>query len=283
VPNITVGVANVFIPELWSDKVLKARERNLAMASRVIRLDDEVAKLGDTVHLPRFANRTASTKTANSAITYNAATNGEFVIGITTQAYDAVIIEDITTVQSKYNLMDLYTQKMGYALGQKLDSDLVGMYTGFGLAQTVGAVATSTGVRIAKSFILEAKRLLDAADAPGEDRYIMVDANGYRDLLNIDDFVRYDSRGVSNVIGKPAIGEIYGFEVVMSNQVPSLSSVAYALVWQKEAFALALQKDVTMKTEYSVDYIGNKVVAYNIYGYGVARTDHAVVLQYGIA
>jgi hypothetical protein len=125
---------------------------------------------------------------------------------------------------------------------------------------------------------------LDVANAPQEDRYMVVDAYGREDLLNIETFIRYDAGGKTPApINSGIIGELYGIKVLFSNNVSSAANVAYGMIFHKDAFALALQKDVTMKSEYSVDYIGTKLVGYEIYGVTCARTDHAVLFKYAQA
>lgn len=280
-PNVTKGVVSVMIPQVWADMVLKARESRLVMAKNVMRLDSEVKSKGDTIRIPRFSNRTAKTKVADTTVAFDATTQGEFVLGVTIQAYDAVVLEDIAAVQSQYNLMSLYTQKMGFALAEKIDEDLLSVYSGHGVAQTVGATSNNTG--IAKTYIVEARRFLDAADAPGNDRFMTVESYGYKQLLNIDDFIKYDARGKVDWLGQAQVGNLYGLEVLQTQNLTNnvTTSLVSGLVFQKEGIALALQRGTTMKSAYQPSKIGEEVVAYNIYGFGVPRTDHVVILRYG--
>lgn len=275
-----IGSAANFIPEVWSKELQIQREANLVMANHVDRWDDEVKSFGDTIHMPMVANRTALTKVAGTTVAFRASTEGQVVIGITTQAYDADIIEDMAQVQSKYNLMQVYTKKFGYSIAAKVDSDLLGLYAS--VAQTIGASASNVGIGYTN--IIRGNRLLDAANAPKEDRFLIVDPIGYEQLLQITNFVRYDAVGQAdskNPINNGRIGRVFGIDVFESTQVANNGSIIFGLMWQKDAIALALQKDVQVKSQYSPRDIGWELVVYNIYGYGLVRTDHAVVLQYG--
>jgi hypothetical protein len=283
-PSRNVLNSAVFNPEIWGDMVLEFRKDNLNVADRVMRLDSMVAKKGDLIHLPRHSKQTARTKVPDTAITYDATTEGEFTVAITSHIYSARLIEDIEATQSAYDLMKLEAEGIGYTLSEKVETDLLGLYTT--TAQTVGVVANSTTDRIAKTYLLRARRFLDLAKAPQRDRYIALDAYGLEQMFALDDFIRYDASGQSGASanGKLPLGKIYGIEVLQNgNLTPSVTSVARALIFQKDGIALAMQKDVTMRDEYSVDYIGTKVVGHMIYGYGAARTDHLVTLLYGIA
>lgn len=247
------------------------------MAKNVMAVRPEGLRFGDTVHIPRLSNETALDKTAESAITYSASTETEVSLSINKYKYVGKLIEDIVAVQSKYDLFSNFRDKIAFALADAVDASILAL-TG-SIANSVG---THTAGSVYKTDILTGIRMLDAANVPQEDRFIVVDAYGRQDLLSIDDFVRYDAGGKApSTVTTGVIGEIYGLQVLFSQnvQAPTATS-AYGMIFHKDAFALALQKDVTIKTEYSVDYIGTKMVGYEIFGVTYARTDHAVLLKY---
>lgn len=273
----TITTHATYIPELWADELLKARNKSLVMMSRIMHVSPSGLKFGDTVHIPRLSNETALDKTAESAITFSAATEGEVVLNINKYKYVGKLVEDIVEVQSKYDLFSNYRDKIANALGQAVDIDILALTQG--VAQSVG---TWTAGSIAETNIIAAVRMLDLAEVPQEDRYLVVDAYGREDLLNITDFIRYDAGGKRpSAVNSGEIGEIFGVKVIYSNNLmaPTATS-SVGMMFHKDAFAIALQKDVTVKTEYSVDYIGTKLVGYNLYGVTIARTDHVVLMRY---
>jgi len=274
---VTVTTADAFIPELWADEILKAREKKLVMVDKIMHVRPLGLKYGDTVHIPRFSNLTALDKTAESAITYATNTESKVTININKHKYIAAMIEDIADIQSKYDLFSNHRDKIAYGLADVVDSDILALTSA--IAQSVGTHAATS---ILKAHLLTANRMLDAALVPAEGRYLVVDAYGREDLLNIDDFVRYDAGGKAPTALKTGeIGEIYGVKVLFSQNIaaPTATS-AYGMMFHGDAFAIAMQKDVTMKTEYSVDYLADKVAGYELYGVTWARTDHAVLVRY---
>lgn len=281
--GVTTTTAAQYIPILWNDELLKAREKKLVMAKRVMSVRPEGLKYGSSIRIPRLSNETADDKSAETAITYSAATETAVTLSINKFKYVGKLIEDIADIQSKYELFSNYRDKIAYALADAVDTDILALTAS--IANSVG-VASSTALSgvITTSAIIAAVRFLDANNVPQDDRYMVVDAYGREDLLGIQDFIRYDAGGKSPApVNTGEIGELYGLKVLFSNNVANASSVAYGMVFHKDAFALALQKDVTIKTEYSVDYIGTKLVGYEIYGVTYARTDHAVLLRYAQA
>lgn len=274
---VTVTTAAEYIPELWNDELLKAREKRLVMVDKIMHVRPQGLKHGDTVHIPRLSNETALDKTAESAVTFSSATETKVTVTINKYKYVAKLVEDIVEVQSKYDLFSNYRDKIAYALADAVDTDILALTSA--IAQSVGTHAATS---ILKSHLLTAIRMLDAALVPQDGRYLVVDAFGREDLLGIDDFIRYDAGGKApSALKTGEIGEIYGVKVLFSQNVaaPTATS-AYGMMFHGDAFAIALQKDVSMKTEYSVDYIGTKMVGYEIYGVTWARTDHAVLVRY---
>jgi hypothetical protein len=247
------------------------------MVDKVMHVSPEGLKFGDTVNIPRLGNETARTKTAGSAISFDSATDSSVTILITKYKYVGKLIEDIVSVQSNYDLFSNFTGQIGYALANAVDADILAL-TG-SIAQSVG---THTAGTIAETNIISAIQKLNTANVPLEDRYLAVDPFGYAQLCAITDFIRYDAGGKTPApVNSGVIGEIFGVKVLMSNNVaiPTATS-AFGMLFHKDAFAIALQKDVTMKDEYSVDYIGTKLVGYEIYGLTYARTDHVTLVKY---
>jgi len=280
--NITITSAANFIPEVWSQEILRAVENKLVMANLVKRFDADVAEHGDIVHVPNLANVTATYKVLNEDIPQS--TNVEDVTNIPVTRHGAVRvdIEDIVKVQSKYDLRSEYTKKMGYSIGLLIDDTLIALYSG--LSQTVGSTASNVG--IAKSYVLGAIRRLDTANAPQDDRHWVVEAYGRQDLFNIDDFVRYDAAGQggsNNAIIKGRIGELYGVDVHYSENVHSSGSIIYSMLFHKEAFALAMQKDLKVESEYEVKRAATVVTARAIWGEKEYRDTFGTVVQYGNA
>ena len=275
--SVDVTTSAVYLPELWSDEILKAREDNLVMVEKIMHVRPEGLKFGDTVHIPRLGNETALDKTAGSAITFASATETEVTVNITKYKYVGKLIEDIVKVQSKYDDFKNFSGKIAAALKDAVDTDILAL-TG-SIAQSVG---THTAGSVYKPYLTAAVRMLNSANVPFEGRYLAVDAYGYEDLLNVDDFVKYDAGGKTPApINTGVVGQIYGLKVLLTNNIaaPTATS-AYGMAFHGDAFAIALQKDVTLKDEYSVDYIGTKLVGYEIYGVTFARTDHAVLVKY---
>ena len=277
----TLAAAGQFIPEIWSKEIQIARENSLVLANLVDRYDSDVKNAGDILRIPNLSAITATYKVENVDAAQSATTETASSISINKHAVTRVTIEDLAAIQASYDLRSKYTTQMGKAIAKITDTDIRGLYSG--LSQTVGAGATSTDLSLSKTYILEAVRKLNAANAPFEDRSFIVESFGYRDLLNTDDFIRYDAVGQAgdkNATISAKIGKLYGVDVYQTEQVYTLSSVAYAMVFQKTAFGLAVQKAMRVQSQYMVPALATELVADSIYGVGELRDTHAVCLRY---
>ena len=265
--NITPTTNAVFIPEVWSGETLKATEQNLVMAKRVARYDDLVKGMGDTVHIPNVANLTAANKTAGTALTPAANTETENTISIDKHKAVAFLIEDITRIQSKPQLQSIYTDKAGYAIAEAVDDDLVALYAG--LSTSVGTASTALTDAVTVSAVVA----LDDANAPQSDRHFVIKPATKGDILKLDKFVLHTNTGPSADGGRVLtgkLGEIYGIEVAVSTNIV-VSTGTRNLMFHREAFALAMQKQPSVKADYNVLAVGTEVVVDSIYGVAELR------------
>lgn len=285
-----VGNASVFIPELWGPLVQKATENNLVAANVFFDVSGmgEIKAKGDTLHVPIVSNYSASDKVATSEVQSSANSELDIQLAINKHKTVRVQLEDIARIQSSFDLMAMYTQKIGYGLAKALDTDLLSLYSG--LSQTVGATASTDG-GISDTNLVRAIRFLDLADAPQDDRAVIIDPYGIEDLRLIDKFTRYDSiaqagaNRVTGGVGKNGLfGSVYGIPVYVSNNVQTSSVVggtlSNGLVVQKEAFIYAMQKNKEMKHFDNVPFLTHDVTGQSIYGVKEYRDNHGVVLSY---
>lgn len=278
--HVTGTTGAVFRPNVWSKEILRATESNLVLANLVKRYDRDIKAYGQTVEIPNLSNLTANAKVANTQVTLNAPTETKTTITIDQHWETSVLVEDFVDAQSKYDLAREYTQKAGYAITEKVDNFIaVAMEAGF--SQTQGTAGTA----INYAAVLDCKLDLDLAKAPMSDRYVVVSPQGHQDLLNVDEFTRYDAMGAS---GQPSafktgkVGQILGMEVYMTQNLPVTAGTPvtnHNFVFHKEAFALAMQKELKIEKQRKTEYLGDLIVASALWGGTVLRDSFGVTLN----
>lgn len=275
--DMTGTTLAVFRPNIWSKETLKARESNLVLVPRVKHYDRDIRSAGQTVEIPNLSNLTANLKVANTQVTLNGPTETKTTITINQHYESSFLLEDFAEIQSAYDAASEYTSKTGYALAEKMDSFVANGITN-GATKSVGAYGTA----ISDTAILTANRYLDDAKAPTSERYLVVSPQGKQELLAIDKFVRWDALGTGEAIKTGRIGELYGIEVSMSQNLVVTAGTPVQnnhLLFQKEAFAIAVQKDISFESQRKAEYLGTLFVAQSLWGGAMLRVDHAVVVK----
>lgn len=278
--QMTVTTGAVFNPDIWSKEALIAREKNLVLVPLVKHYDRDIASAGVTLEIPNVSNLTANLKVANTQVTLNAPTETKTTVTINQHYECSLLIEDIQDAHSAYDMAQMYTEKVGYALAEKMDNYVAVTMTAAGTF-TIGQY----GAVLNDQVILAANRYLDDAKAPQTGRNFVVTPQGKQEMLNIDKYIRYDAIGIGgsqNSIQSGQIGEIYGVKVFMSqNLVVTAGSPTQNnhLFFQTEAMALAVQKDIKFASQRKEEYLGTLYVGQALWGGAVIRADHIVTIK----
>jgi len=239
----TKAVAGTFVPEIWSDEIIAAYQKNLKMAPLVKRLPMN-GKKGDTVHIPKPTRGNATEKSASTAVNIITGSNSELQIVVDRHFEYSRLIEDIVEVQALNSLRQFYTEDAGYALATQIDNDLHASATGFGdgtkdltgaaasyqhsnafEATASGAVAFdgTAATDFNDAFFREMIQKMDDADVPMEGRCLVVPPSVRNQIMGIERYVSTDF-----VSGTPVqsglIGNLYGVDVYVSSNCATIST-----------------------------------------------------------
>lgn len=291
----TTDAAN-FIPELWSDEVIAGYKANIVMGNLVTRINHN-GKKGDTIHIPTPTRGSANAKAADTQVVLQGDTHGTTNISIDKHYEYSVVIEDIVEVQGLSSLRRFYTDDAGYALAKQVDTDI---WTQFESLQggTVGGSAaalwekavigsngttdytgnSSNAADLTDAGIRAMILTLDNADVPMDNRSLVVPPIASNDMLGIARFTEQAYIGDGNAIKTGKIGSIYGIDVYVSSNCPSINSNAQRVgaMFHKDAIGLVEQMGVRSQTQYKQEYLGDLFTSDTIYGIGEMRNDGGV-------
>ena len=297
--HVTTAVANNFIPELWSDEVIGAYKSNLVVANLVTKMNHK-GKKGDTIHIPKPTRGSASAKAANTQVTLIASTNTEVQVSINKHYEYSKLIEDIAEVQSLASMRKFYTDDAGYALATQVDDDLFALAEGFqggtvggtGAALYENAViggdgttafngATSNSSDITDAGIRRMILTLDDADVPMDGRSLVLPPIAANDMLAINRFTEQQFIGNGDAIKTGKIGQIYGVDVYVTSNCPSITTTDSAnnrvgMILHTDALVFAEQVGVRTQTQYKQEYLGDLFTADTLYGVAELRDDAGV-------
>tara|TARA_R110000824_G_scaffold252854_6_gene441670 strand:- start:4102 stop:4989 length:888 start_codon:yes stop_codon:yes gene_type:complete len=260
----------VFIPEVWSEAIYKYFERKVIFRGLVDDYSPLVANGGDKINIPEIGILSASAKSAGSDVSFDATTATQTSLDLDQHYYVAKLFEDILLVQSNYQLIDKYSKMFGEALARQVDSYI--WTTLQGLSNNMGLSADDT-LTAGKFEDIIASMGNNGIDYMGGDVFMVVNPVLMADILNPSAglsqfFIRNDASGDGSGLKTGNIGSLYGIDVFMSNAISSggTASTISGAIFHRSAVAFAIQEDVRIQSEYSIDALGTKVVADSIYG-----------------
>jgi N4-gp56 family major capsid protein len=294
----------VFIPEIWSDEVVAAYEKNLVLANLVKKMSMQ-GKKGDTIHIPKPSRGSANAKAENTAVTIQNPANTEVQVVVNKHFEYSTLIEDITEVQALASLRQFTTSDAGYALAKQVDDDLFSLGKSFGdgdgsdwatsatfyndasTGTTAYAVDTVAAADVfTDAFFRDMVQKLDDADTPMDGRFLAIPPSLRNAIMGIDRYVSsdfVDGRGVNN--GK--IGNLYGIDVYVTSNCPTIETagdnaaggaVRGAILGHKDTMVMAEQQGIRSQAQYKQEFLGTLYTADRLYGTQVLRPETGFVL-----
>lgn len=286
---------------------MASREKKLVMANLVNKITHGKNK-GDTIHIPAPVRGDASAKVAETAVSFIANTEGEVTVTIDKHYVYGRVIEDFTDALALTSLAKFYTQDAGYALARQVDNDIFAQLESLqgGAAAGTGAwgsaviggdgsttwdatanTNTGNGSAITDAGLRRMIQTLDDADVPDTDRALVIPPVERNNIMGISRFTEQafvGEVGGQNTIRNGRIGNLYGVEVYVTSNCPTItaadSSTQYrigALV-HRDAIVYAEAMGVRVQTQNNVEYLGTLLVADTIYGVGELRDDHGLAI-----
>ena len=270
----TSTTAAYWLPDVWSKELVIQRESMLVMANLIWRFDVDVASFGDVIHIPSVTNLSAGAiSTATGQLDASAPTETQTTITINQWYGVRMKVLDIVLAQSKYEFRRLYTEKMAYALGVQLEDALLQQATS--ISNSAGTYNTAlTDVALRRSF-----QYLDDARVPFTDRHFIFKPATKNTLMGIDKLIRYDATGTPSPVKNGEVpSQIYGASAHASPEVYITGSNTSNLLFHKDAFALAMQKEPKVEQFARVGFLDD-FGGSQLYGYNIIRNDHAVEVR----
>ena len=311
--NTAKTEAATFIPEIWSDEIIAAYQKNLKMAPLVKKIAMS-GKKGDKIHIPKPTRGDANAKAADTAVTIIANTESELTIDIDRHFEYSRLIEDIVEVQALNSLRQFYTEDAGYALAVKVDTDLHSAGTGFGDGGSIvfsGSVAATdyqhTGCFFndngtttqytddtivaadvfTDAFFRDMIQKLDDNNVPMEDRVLVIPPSVRNTIMGIDRYVSSDFVS-GQAVQSGLIGNLYGVDIYVSANCATIEAAAdntassvdtrAAMLFHRDAIVLAEQMSVRSQTQYKQEYLSTLYTADCLYGVQVYRPEAGFVL-----
>lgn len=314
--HVILSAVPNFVPQLWSDEVVASYKSNLVMANLVRKLNHR-GKKGSSIKIPTPTRGAVSNKVASTQVNLIAhGTDAGLTINIQKHKEYSRLIEDIVDVQALASLRKFYTDDAGYAIAKRVDRDLIlaacaGGLTGGTIVEdgstgNIDSTSTFTNARIGDDSAAWAPTAsanagnavdlsdvgvrrfiarLDGVDAPMAGRYLVVPPTVKADMLGIAKWTQQAYTGEangSNSIRNGLVGDVYGVEVYVTNQLMAVEDGAgsadqlLALMFQRDGLLLVEQMGVRTQEQYKQEYLANLFTADMIYDVATLRASSVI-------
>lgn len=130
------------------------------------------------------------------------------------------------------DIEDFGTQILNPVLGgvaRSLEDELATLITGATYAKSIELDLSDI-----KGVVAGARELLNKANVPAGDRTLLIGAEVDTEIIQLDNFVRFEQSGTTETLREATIGRVYGFNVVTSN----LIAPGEAFAFHKTAYVL---------------------------------------------
>ena len=310
---VTRQAVSLFIPQIWSNEIKRYRDAKLIMAPMCKKIDIGSQGYGDYIHIPAISRMAVNDKLPETQVQLQAFQETEFTMLVDKFKEASFMVEDIVKIQSKVSMRTEYTREAGYALARDLDNSILALRACLKFSSQ--EVTASSVLDVAS--LLAAKALLDKADVPAENRYLVVAPSQVGSLLATTTFTSRDFIGDNQTILSGALPtNSLGCMLAVSTQISKNSATGYyngsnsaglptpgttgspyfpsqvgagatsltnakytAVMFHSDCFALAMQQSPSSEAGREVTYQADVCVNTQIYGAKVYRVDHGVIIH----
>jgi hypothetical protein len=244
-PTITsANLANAIV-KLVAVDALPALQANLVMGNLVNRdFEPTLAQAGDTVNVPIPPVMSANNIAEGGMVTLQSPNVDNAQIVLNTHAEASFLIPDVTKVIAVPDLLKLYMQPAMVALAEKVESDLLNLYSQFTALTPVG----TAGSALTEASVEAAETALFNAKVPAsETRYLVVDGTTYSQLRQISRFSEYQTAGEAGLrtVIDGSIGRLKDFNVFRSQFVKKTGTTPVTtnnIAFTKSALGLVIRR-----------------------------------------
>lgn len=231
---------NNFIPAVWSAQLLTALQKSLVYANLCNRdYEGEIREYGDQVKINSLGDVSVGQYTKNSDISAaQTLTDAQRILEINQSWYFNFQVDDVDKAQQKPKVMQEAMKNAAYALADKADQYVAGLYTEIAATNTMGsdaspisiAVAAGQSTAAAYEKLVDLAVKLDEANVPKAGRWVVLPPWYHGILLKDSRFISAGTLKTDEVLANGFVGRAAGFDIYTSNNVPNTSNALYKVI-----------------------------------------------------
>lgn len=273
-----MSIAN-FNPTVWAGEILVNLRRNHVAASVVNRdYEGDITQFGERVKINNIAAIVSKAYTQNTDIDGpDTLTGQDQFLDIDQRRYINFQIDDVDAAQQRPKIMNEAMNEAAHSLSDDSDKYLLSLHTEVSANNYIGepeAPLTLTAQNIYQQWTLAAQ-ILDEANVPRGMRWSIVPPWVHALMVNSPEFIR-STQLSDNVVTNGMVGQIAGFNVLMSNNVDSLYGEADVMFGYPGALTFA-EQILSMEAYRPEKRFGDAVKGLYVFGGKVTRPNGLAV------
>ncbi len=240
----SANLANAIVKLVAAD-ALPALMGNLVMGNLVNRdYEPVLAHAGDTVNIPIPPVLVANNIAEGGTIMAQNPNLGNAQIVLNTHAEASFQLPDVTKALAFPDLLRAYMQPAVIAIAERVERDLLNVYSQFTANTPVG----SAGTAVTEATIDAAETALFGAKVPPTaPKYLVVDSNTYSQIRQIPRFSEYYSSGEAGLkaLVEGNVGKMKDFFIFRSQFVPVTGTASpniHNLAFTRDALGLVIRR-----------------------------------------
>jgi hypothetical protein len=283
-----------FIPEIWSGKLIENfYDATVLAAISNTDYEGEIRNMGDTVNIRTTPEITIRDYVKGQTLTVENPDKPKLQLVIDKGEYFACVEDDVDKVQSDINLMDTWSkdasERMKIKIDQRVLTDMLPDIAATNKGATAGEQSASfnlgtTGAPLTVSkdgaggttsvvdLIVDMGTVLDEANAPEGDRYLVIPAK-MAGLIKKSELKDASLSGDgTSIVRNGRLGMVDRFTIYVSHNL-NVSSGKYSLIaGHKMGFTFASQM-TEMESIRAESTFGNIIRGLQVYGYKVVKPE----------
>jgi len=267
-----------FIPTVWAARLLTALEKSLVYGQANVCNRDyegEIREAGNTVKIGSIGDVTIGNYTKDTDITApETLTDSEQQLEIDQAKYFNFYVDSIDRAQQNANVLDTAMQRSAWSLRDAADSFLAtAMDAAVPSGNKIGSLATPKVPTKddAYEYLVDLGVLLDEANTPLENRFVVVPAWFHGLLLKDERFVQAGTLRSDRALANGAVGEAAGFSILKSNNVPNTTATKYKIIAGHGIATSYVEQIVDLQTYQPERRFGDAVKGLHVYGAKVVQ------------
>jgi len=273
-----------FVPSLWAGRLLaNLNDAHVYKSAMNTDYEGEIKGQGSSVRINSIGRVSVSAYTRNTTIGNPETLNLEAQLLVVDQAnFFNFMVDDVDVVQMKASIMDSAMKEAAWGLADTCDA-AIGALLAANVASantmTAATVGYGAGEKEPLDVFLDADIVLTGTNTPRDGRYAFVPPWLEAYIRKSEGFVANGTeQNVQNLKRSDPIGMFGGFEVRVSNNVPTSGAAHQVVFGYKGAATFAEQ---IMKTEAyrPQSFFSDAVKGLHVHGYKVTRPSNLALIN----